>query len=142
MYMENKKYLLDTNFLFSYFINFDLNNPKAIKIMSNLSSNYKYITDYIYLELATIIAQKSGKFCWKIINKMISDPVSGLKEIKISNGIYSATKAEYLKINKKDISFVDLSIILCAKEFGLSVVTFNKGILNLASKYKINTISK
>jgi predicted nucleic acid-binding protein len=140
--MENEKYILDTNFVFSYLTSFDSNNPKAIKIMSNLLSNNKYITDYIYLELATIISQKLGKDYWKIINKMIIDPVSGLKEIKVSNSIYETTKTKYLKIIKKDVSFIDLSIILCAKEFGLSIVTFDREILNLANKYKITTISK
>ncbi len=138
MERKNEKIILDTSYLVALIDRNDALHKKAIEIPGILErKSPPIITNYIYIELATILSQRIGKKfdLQKHLNK------SGIYLEFVSEDIFIKTMNSYPHIEKKDISFVDLLTAIYCKENHVSkVITFDKHFKHLANTYSFEAI--
>ena len=130
-----KSILLDTSFLVSLFIKDDTNYERATELLVNLASAASVnITNYIYLETVTLLSQRIGKPGLQEAIRILEDLY--VQEIYIEPSTHTKVKGRYADLTKKDISFVDTSTAVVAKEYGVgAVLTFDKHFKYLGKKY-------
>lgn len=139
--MTKDKLIVDTSFWISYLINNDINHFLSMKFVdSSIRKGEIFISNYILMEIYTVISQKMGKvYLNDIVKKKIfsnSNVIVLFVNEKDNSNIYK----EYLKINIKDASFVDLSILYIAKKHGLKILTFDKHFKKLGREYSVQII--
>ena len=139
--MTKDKLIVDTSFWISYLINNDINHFLSMKFVdSSIRKGEIFISNYILMEIYTVISQKMGKvYLNDIVKKEIfsnSNVIVLFVNEKDNSNIYK----EYLKINIKDASFVDLSILYIAKKHGLKILTFDKHFKKLGREYNVQII--
>ncbi|OIP54119.1 hypothetical protein AUK10_01515 [Candidatus Gracilibacteria bacterium CG2_30_37_12] len=122
-------YIFDTSFILSLVMIDDVNHKEAVKIFSSIPENTIFhINEITYIELLTVITYKLGFSSTKTTKEMIMD----LGTIFLNSG-----NMEYIKFFEfigKKISVVDTSIVYDAMRYDLSILTFDKEILQLANK--------
>lgn len=105
--MANKKSILflDSSFLIAFLVPTDSLHSEAIKMAKSLK-NYDriIISQYIYLEVATVLSQKIGK------SLNLSDELKemGVELVLIDTKFFEKAMNDYPSIVEKNISFVDL----------------------------------
>lgn len=124
--MANKKSILflDSSFLIAFLIPTDSLHSEAIKMAKSVK-NYDriIISQYIYLEVATVLSQKMGKS----INLSNELKEMGVELVFIEGKYFQKAIAQYPKIKDKDISFVDLVTSLYIKMINnVDLFTFDK----------------
>jgi len=135
MSMGYKNILLDTSFLVSLFIKDDTNYAKATELLDTLTDAISVtITNYIYLETVTLLSQRIGKSGLREAIKVLDDLY--VREIYIDLTTHTKVKSRYVDLTKKDISFVDISTAVVAKEHGVNaVLTFDRHFKYLGGRY-------
>ncbi len=116
------KYIIDTSFFISLFLEEDINHEEAKKILKekNILTNDVIMNPFIIEEVFTILTYK----WWK----KFSD--NFFKSLKIFNIIYSSTSMEkyinfYSNVEQK-ISFADISIIYDWIYYNCELISFDK----------------
>ena len=116
------KYIIDTSFFISLFLEEDVNHEEAKKILKekNILTNDIIMNPFIIEEVFTILTYK----WWK----KFSD--NFFKSLKIFNIIYSSTSMEkyinfYSNVEQK-ISFADISIIYDWIYYNCELISFDK----------------
>lgn len=139
--MTKNKLIVDTSFWISFLINNDISHSLSMKFIdSTIRKSEIYISNYILMEVYTVISQKMGKVYLNDIVKKEIFSNSNLIEIFVNEKDNSNIHKEYLKINIKDASFVDLSILYIAKKHGLKILTFDKHFKKLDREYNVQII--
>lgn len=133
----NKSLLVDTSFIVSLYVTYDLNYPQALAFFRTMVESKKIVkfTNLIFLEVSTILSQKLGKsdFTEIVHHGIFSDyEESG---IFIDELLFREVTQEFLLTSNKNISFVDLSTALVAKKMSLDVVSFDKHFKALGKRY-------
>ena len=139
--MEHKKLIVDTSYWISNLIQNDPNHDKSNELKESvIRFSEIFVTDYIFLEMFTIISQKKGKlYLQRVMNSHLLDDVLS-NEICIEKEDYQQIKSEYLSLENKDISFVDLSTVHIAQKYNLKCLTFDKHFKKLGKLYKVEII--
>lgn len=139
--MTKNKLIVDTSFWISYLINNDINHSLSMKFIdSTIRKSEIYISNYILMEVYTVISQKMGKVYLNDIVKKEIFSNSNIIEIFVNEKDNSNIYKEYLKTNIMDASFVDISILYIAKKHGLKILTFDKHFKKLGKEYNIEII--
>lgn len=138
--MKNK-ILLDTSFLIPLNIAAEDKNTRAVEIMENtMHNNELYITNYIYLEYATIISQRLGTENLATAIRLLDK--FNIKELFIDKELDNKIRNNYIRETKKDISYVDLSNFIICKKFNVdSIISFDNDFKYLGSKYNVKIIT-
>ena len=122
-------YIFDTSFILSLVISDDINHGEAVRIFSSIPEDTVFhINEITYIELLTVITYK----LWFPTTETIKEMMIDLWTIFLNSG-----NMEYIKFFEfigKKISVVDTSIIYDAMRYNLSILTFDKEILKIASK--------
>ncbi len=120
--------ILDSNVWISFFNKNDINHKKASKILALLFKGEIYLTDYIILEVSTILLQKASKDIANSFVEFVQDAIN-------INIIYSQELLfdKYLEFFKNNnylkLSFVDQSLVFLSKDF--EIITFDKELLKV-----------
>lgn len=132
--MVAKQAILDTSYLVSLFLTKDSNHNKAVKLLSQLKGlDDLFITNYIYVEFATILSQRLGKAEFTQIDRLIKGSIT---ELFISEHIDAKTKRMFLKQSRKDVSYVDISSITIMNLMKIpNLVTFDRQFTFLCKEY-------
>lgn len=122
--------LVDSNIFISYYNNQDLNNKKAIELMSNIL-NFTYgdvlISDYIFNEIVTVfLARTKSLEKTKEIGELLINGEARI--IKVDKIIFLGSWDLFTELNKKHrFSFTDCTNIILIKKYGIdSIATFDK----------------
>ena len=123
--------ILDSNVWIAFFIEYDSNHKKAKNIIKKLGDKKVLITEYIILEVTTVILnkinrEKASDFLEYILNH---NQVDLLQDDKI----FIQTIKEF-KEKLGNLSFVDISLLCLSKKY--QIISFDKKLNNQIKKIK------
>lgn len=123
--MESKQGIVDSSVLVAFFRENDSNHEKAVEFMERTHSFT--ITDYILLEISTVLQQKVGLESTKRAVEFLVNN-RDVELLSINNQELGDTLALFFE-QKFKLSFVDCSILVLAKSRGLIVSTLDDGMI-------------
>ncbi len=134
---------VDSNFFCAFYNPKDSQHLKALSLAKKLSLSkvQLWISNYIFLEVVTIISQRVGKKEGIAVgNKIKNDDF--VSNIHIDESLHQLSWEFFRQVSKKDPSFVDLSIIAVMKSRDIhTLLTFDKDLILIARFSKIKVIS-
>src|SRR3989344_6374309 len=126
MVEETPKLLLDSSFVIALFYGNRESVDKAVSILPTLITvDHVYINNYILSEIVTVLSQRIGKKNAKDSLETMQN--NNIELINVSRKVEGEAYDEFLKIEKKDISFADVVSVLHAKEKEIgAILTLDK----------------
>lgn len=121
-------YLVDTNIIVSFFRENEDRYEDARKFLNTLETFV--ITDFILSEVATILIQKTDKGTMKKAMEFLQDN-KNVFLIRSTKEELGETIELFLK-QKRKISFVDISLMVLAKNHNLHLATFDSDLSKAA----------
>ncbi len=117
--------ILDSNVWIAFLNKNDSNHKKADEIFNKLANRREkiIITEYILLEVVTVLSQKVGK---KLADQFI-EIAGNTKRIEIissSADFLNDVLTFYLKQKNRNLSFVDYSLLYLSRQY--EILTFDK----------------
>lgn len=114
--------ILDSNLWVAFLYTKDPNHKKAERIFENLKEKI-IVTEYIILEVATIISQKVSK---KVADDFIEDVIDNrdIEVLPSSKEFLDEIIKFYLSKKNENLSFVDYSLLYLSQK--MEVITFDK----------------
>jgi predicted nucleic acid-binding protein len=121
-FMATKAIIFDSNVWIGYFNVNDATHMRAVAAFEKHSIDTVILTEYILLELATVLKQQIGPVATnRIISVLLqTDNI----EVLESTAYFQATLQQFLTTKEKHLSFVDTSLVTLANDF--IIVTFDK----------------
>ena len=121
--------ILDSNIWIAFFVEYDSNHQKSKSIIKKLNGNNIFITEYIILEVSTVILnkvnrEKASDFLEYILNH---NQVDLLQDDKIF-----IQKSQKFKEQLGNLSFVDTSLLCLSKKY--QIISFDKKLNNQIKK--------
>lgn len=133
--METKAIIFDSNVWIGYFNTEDTAHSKAVDYFEKYHKHTVILTEYVLLEVATVLKQKIG---YAPTNKIITTLLQTENiELLSSSEYFTSTLTQFLTSKDKYLSFVDMSLLCLADDF--TIVTFDQK-LNSAIKNKLSPI--
>lgn len=138
---KRDKLFIDSNFFIALFNPADTLNQKALTISQKLKKENPrlYISNFVFLEVVTVLAQRvSRKAAISLGNHLLKD--KQLEIIHIDKRLNELSWEFFKKIKKKNVSFVDCSILAAMKAEGIKkLLTFDQGdFLSLKRKFRFS----
>ncbi len=127
---KTKKVIIDSSVFIAYFNEGDSQHKKALTIFKTLNAEDILISEYVLLEVLTVIQNKvSKKFAFKLkdfILEYFSESI--LRSDIFFDETLSLFGSQYGKL-----SFVDVSLIVLSKKY--EIITFDKNLKRAISTY-------
>lgn len=139
-YSKPSSILFDTGYIIASTLWKDSNYHSASDYTAHIDTfEKKYITNYIFLEIATVSSQKLGKL---ESNRLLQGFLANNVEIIwIDKTLDKKIQLEFLTLKDKNISYVDLSTSIIAKINKISAVaTFDKHFKKLGQEYGFEVV--
>ena len=135
-----QKIILDSSYIISSAIGDDDNHKIAEHLTTHIHTfDEVYITNYIFAEISTVLSQRLGKSNSSIILQGFLENPHEI--IWVDKDTDKKTQREFLKLKDKNISYVDLSTAIIAKQNKINAVaTFDKHFKKLGEKYGFEVI--
>ena len=132
--MESESIIIDSSVIISYFWTQDSNHSKAIECFNKLDKFQTiYITNLLVLEIVTVLSQRIGKIK---VQDFVNTFIDKQKEVFVSENDNKTILNEYLFLQNKNVSFVDLSTCFIAKKFDIKyIATFDKHFNKLGKEF-------
>jgi len=134
---------VDSNFFCALYNPNDTLHLKANSVADKLSklSARICISNYIFLEVVTIVSQRVSKAKGVATGEKLANP-KYITSIHVDDKLLSGTWSIYKNLKNKDVSFVDVSIITTMLSENIKVlVTFDSKLAKLAESYKLKVLS-
>lgn len=115
--------IIDSNVWISFFNKDDINNKKARELLTKLMESDIYLTDYIIVEVVTILLFKA----WKDIADSFVDFANNSINVKIiySSQVLFDRYLDFFKFNNfLKLSFVDQTLVFLSKDF--DIISFDR----------------
>ena len=114
--------ILDSNVWIAFLNKDDSQNAKASELFTNISIEKVLLTEYIILEVATIIKQKRGQ---KSANRFLYN-FTNESQLKIlySADFYQQTVELFISSSPNKLSFVDTSLVVLSDKY--KIISFDK----------------
>ncbi|MBL7159235.1 PIN domain-containing protein [Candidatus Microgenomates bacterium] len=134
---KNNRLFVDSNFFIALFNPTDALNQKALTISKKLKKENPrlYISNFVFLEVVTVLSQRvSRKAAISLGNHLLKD--RQLEIIHIDKQLNKLTWKIFQNIKKKNVSFVDCSILAAMKAEGIKkLLTFDQSDFLSLKKY-------
>jgi len=115
--------IFDSNIWIAYINKSDSTHKRALKLFQAINTKDILITEYLLLEIATVLKQIQGhKFAQKFIQLIIDNNISFLE----SKNFYAQTFLLFQSLKENKLSFVDVSLLYLSKKY--KVETFDKNL--------------
>jgi len=125
---KDNKVFVDSNFFIALFNPPDTLHQKAVAISRKIKKEKPrlYISNFIFLEVVTVLSQRvNRKTAITLGQHFLKD--EQLKIINVNKQLNTFTWEIFKEIKKKNISFVDCSILAAMKTEGIKkLLTFDK----------------
>ena len=131
------KILADSNFFIALFNPSDSLHEKAIAISKKIKEESLriYISNYLFLEIVTIISQRVGKKEAVILGKHLLEDEQ-IEIIHINEKLNNLSWKIFQEINKKDTSFADCSNLAILQTEEIKIfLTFDGHYINLQKEH-------
>lgn len=113
--------ILDSNVWIAYFDEDDFTHEQASELFKSVDKNELVVTEYILLEVSTVLKQKlGGEFARQFIKKIFQEKFIFLS----SDNFYKETILLFQSLKDDKLSFVDVSLLYLAKQY--QIKTFDK----------------
>ncbi len=113
--------IFDSNIWIAYLNKSDSTHRKAVKLFQEINVKDILITEYLLLEITTVLKQIQGyKFAHKFIQQITDTNISFLE----SKNFYAETILLFQSLEENKLSFVDVSLIHLSKKY--KIKTFDK----------------
>jgi predicted nucleic acid-binding protein len=113
--------IFDSNIWIAYFNDDDQTHRQASRIFRSVETTSIVVTEYIILEVATILKQKKGN---ELANTFLSFVAELDIPVVMSGEFYTGTKNLFQSLKEKHLSFVDVSLLYLSKKY--TVATLDK----------------
>ncbi len=113
-----KKIIYDSNIWISFLYEDDSNFEKAKEIFAYPKPYV--LTDYIILEVSTVLKQKAGEDLAKLF---LANIIANDIEVLLSNEYYQESVKLFIESRNK-LSFVDTSLVVLSEKY--KIITFDK----------------
>jgi predicted nucleic acid-binding protein len=121
-FMATKAIIFDSNVWIGYFNVSDTTHKQAVAVFEKHSGQTIILTEYILLEVATVLKQQIGPTTTnKIISALLQTDTIQVLE---SAAYFQLTLQQFLTTKEKYLSFVDTSLVTLAGDF--TIVTFDR----------------
>lgn len=131
------KIFIDSNFFCALYNPVDSQHQKAVKIAAILRKENPllFISNFVFLEVVTIISQRIGKQAAVQIGGHLMDE-NKVKMININPQLNRQTWEFFQQIKNKNISFVDVSIPIVLSAEGIkNFLTFDVDHFKILQRY-------
>jgi len=113
--------IFDSNIWIAYLIESDSTHKKAVKLFQQTKSKDILITEYLLLEIVTVLKQVEGfEMAQKFIQQITNENISFIE----SRHFYAQTLLLFQSLRENKLSFVDVSLLYLSKKY--EVKTFDK----------------
>ncbi len=113
--------IFDSNIWIAYLNKSDSTHKRAVKLFQETSVEDILVTEYLLLEIVTVLKQVRGyKFAQKFIRQVVDADISFLE----SKNFYPQTLLLFQSLKENKLSFVDVSLLYLSEEY--EVKTFDK----------------
>jgi len=113
--------IFDTNIWIAYLIESDSTHKKAVRLFKQTKSKDILITEYLLLEIVTVLKQVEGfEMAQKFIQQITDENISFIE----SRHFCAQTLLLFQSLKENKLSFVDVSLLYLSKEY--EVKTFDK----------------
>lgn len=120
--MATKAIIFDSNVWIGYFNVNDTTHKRAVAAFEKYDGQTIILTEYILLELATVLKQQIGPVATnRIISVLLQTDTI---EVLESTAYFQETLQQFLTTKEKHLSFVDTSLVTLANDF--IIITFDK----------------
>lgn len=123
-----KKIIFDSNIWISFLYSDDSNFEKAKETLNNPKPFV--LTEYIVLEVATVLKQKAGE---QIAKQFLANVINNKIEVLNSAEYYNET-TEYFMTNSNSLSFVDTSLVILSDKY--EIISFDKELSKIIANNK------
>jgi len=114
--------ILDSNVWIAFLNKDDSQNAKASELFTKISIEKVLLTEYIILEVATIIKQKRGQ---EFANRFLLNFTNGTQlKILYSAEFYQQTIKLFISSSQNKLSFVDTSLVVLSDKY--KIISFDK----------------
>lgn len=112
--------ILDSNIWIAFLNTQDSQHLKAVKVFNSLDSNI-FITEYLIIEIATILSVKVNK---RLANQFLDQIIKtkGIYLLK-SEIFFEKTLNLFQKVKNNKLSFIDISLFYLSSKY--SIITFD-----------------
>ena len=118
--------IIDSSVWIAFFLENDSLHTKALKLEKEIL-NTKYIPDFVYFEVCTVLRKKGGLVCCTSFIEHIEKS----QDIEVVSFISDVTSFSTFFLQKayEKLSFVDSTLLYLYKKDGCTILTFDKEIL-------------
>lgn len=121
--------ILDSNIWIAYLNKADSTHQRALKIFQKTNVKGILITEYLLLEIATVLKQIRGyKFAQEFIQLLTDENISFVE----SKNFYAKTLLLFQSLKENKLSFVDVSLLHLSQKY--EVQTFDKNLRKVLTK--------
>lgn len=108
--------VIDSNYFLAVNNSHDSLNLQAVKLSYFVEKNEAIISDYIFLEIVTILSQKvSRNVACQVGLALLSS--ANIKIITVDHSLFLDSWIIFSKLKQKNISFIDCSILATMKRY-------------------------
>ena len=118
--------ILDTSYLFSLFQEEDDFHQKALGLSEKLDDEVSYITFLVFQELLTLITSRFSSAEAIRVADILNSERSPVQFLKLDEEYFDDTLALFKKLSPHRFSFVDVSLMVLAKNMEARVLTFDE----------------
>lgn len=123
--------IFDSNVWIAYFHTTDSSHTKAEAVVAQYAGQTIVLTEYVLLEIATLLKQKIGPAQTNTILTTLLQTENIL--LLPSGDFFTPTLTAFLSSHEKQLSFVDVSLLVLSADF--TVVTFDRKLKNAIAKW-------
>ncbi|QQR54682.1 type II toxin-antitoxin system VapC family toxin [Candidatus Peregrinibacteria bacterium] len=118
--------ILDTSFIFAYFNSVDSLHKKARHIFKSSAEEPHFVSFLVYQELLTLMTSRfSSKEAIQLSEILLSED-SGIQLLKMDEEYFEESVALFEELSPHKLSFVDISLLVLAKNLEAKVLTFDE----------------
>lgn len=118
--------ILDTSFLFAFFQQNDNQHDDAVGLTASFKNDVVYFPFLVFQELMTLIMSRYSSSEAIRICEIILDKDFPAQILKIDEEYFEQSVDLFKKLGKHKFSFVDVSLIVLARELGAKIITFDE----------------
>jgi predicted nucleic acid-binding protein len=128
--MADNAVIFDSNVWIAYFHTTDTYHREAAALVEKYTAQTIVLTEYVLLEIATLLKQKIGSAKTNVILTTLLQ-TDGIK-LLTSEQFFTPTLTTFVSSKEKHLSFVDVSLLVLSNDF--TVITFDKKLTNAIAR--------
>lgn len=124
--MKLSMVLLDSCFLFAYFVKEDDFHSQAVKLAKNFADETVFCSFLVFQEFMTLVMSRLGSQAAIQIGSDLLNEDSAIHLTKLDQELFEESMALFKTLSPHRLSFVDFALIALSRHLGAEVLTFDE----------------